>query len=177
MFKLETHQGLDPGVQANLNRLAEEFAQEQSLSRNRNIGGCNQQKDAMPEVEYSQYSVRKERKSTRALLVPPVGESRCCIWRIIHRFWILARLVARSLLSAFILSSCLFDSSVCLFSSLIFHACCFSISTVPLNAESNQRHQDGRHCESVAPFSGIGDFSEDAEVFCVIKSQKCYCYR
>ncbi len=42
MFKLETHQGLDPGVQANLNRLAEEFAPEQSLSRNRNIGRCNQ---------------------------------------------------------------------------------------------------------------------------------------
>ncbi|MBG0742894.1 MAG: hypothetical protein IV298_05295, partial [Cylindrospermopsis raciborskii KL1] len=50
MFKLETHQGLDPGVQANLNRLAEEFAPEQSLSRNRNIGRCNQQKDAMPDL-------------------------------------------------------------------------------------------------------------------------------
>jgi hypothetical protein len=51
-------------------------------------------------------------------------------------------------------------------------ASCLSISTVPLNAEINHRHQEGRHSESVAPVSGLGDELEELEILFVIEPQK-----
>jgi hypothetical protein len=51
-------------------------------------------------------------------------------------------------------------------------AVCFSISTVPLNAEISQCSQEGRHGESVAPDAGVGNDAEEFKVGLVIKPQE-----